>query len=250
MVTYFRNPTTLELQPDRRRSDGAFSSPDRRARESTRVTSEQYAHLRECLLSRERRRAELSASVRRVRHVLVGLSAFLLALFVASSITELTFQLWGTSVSVPTAAIAAIAPFLFTYLIVLACDQARTKMRLGHECQRDRGRFEALMAPKLNHLLYGFRDGYLVLTLAVAYGWAVWLSGKTFIGKYHEAPHATIGILLYLACSLAVAIGSPLVFRTLDRGKRAAMKEFLAQGDRVQGGLAQPGRTETSPAVA
>ena len=254
MVTiYYEDRATGLLRPERRTRTTPFAGTDRRKDSVPTLTSEQYRFLRGCLLRREAVRERLSRSVRRLRHLLVAMSAVFIALFFSASGTAIYVSVGSVNAQIPLQSIAAVAPFVIAYLIVYICDQERTKMRLGHECdvldvalrrfggetsrsvlgrfrnecRKDKGLWDQLIAPKLNYALYAIRDGFLVMTVVVALGWAVWIAGGTYVRQYSQEPHVSIAFLSYLAVSAIAAVASPLLYRGLERKKSRALAAYL-----------------------
>lgn len=263
MTQYFLHPETDLFQPDRRhnghtKASGATDHRDSK-HQPLRITSEQFAFLRDCLVRREGTRAAIAKSERRARHLLVFSAVFFVGLLFTARDFHLNLSLFGIAHELTFLELSAIAPLLLTYLVVHATHLAATNLRLDQQCrvidlelrrfggetsygalrrfkrdcEQEPAKWEKLVAWKLYHGLFWIHDFFLAVSVLLAFAGCWYIVGQSAPELNRLQPGMAVTLLGYIGLTTLIAVASPIIFLYVRKKKDKVLEEYLAKHDRL-----------------
>jgi hypothetical protein len=248
MIQYCWDPTIARYRLERRHATTIVHT-NSRSRRTESFTSEQYAHLRECLQQRQRVKALLGNRERKARHFLYATTAAFIAYIFAAP--DFTIPVEG--ITITARQIAALFPLLIAYLILYACHTGATHLRLRYECRLLDAELQKFGCPtadtisqRLRHECSPPQPSIFVFLSTSAYNIVYWihdvffaasvlvaLTGSAYIavGIYRDLANVNFPIavivIAYLALAATAAVAAPLALRYARRTRQLALDAYL-----------------------
>lgn len=254
MEVYYKHPDREIYQPDRRVGNGTASEVEHhRTHREYRTTSQQYDFLSNCLVRRERTQTDVARHTRRIRHALVIVAIFYIAIFFSAPEFKISLTAVGIQQEFTLLQIGAVAPLLIAYLILHACHLSTSRLRLIHECKvlevelrkfgmptsyglldkwgeafsRNNATHRFTFAKLAYYLVYTAGNSFIAAAVVLSFGITVYMAIKSYSTIYGTYPHMAFAFGFFLLLSaLAVVMGVAATLFHSHYAKRA-FKDYI-----------------------